>query len=64
MANNVIHLLTVNLTAAYHIKGIVNLYTVNFMIDTGVTVSLLNSRIWDEVKRPSDERIQWVGLHL
>ena len=34
MANDVIDLLTVNPTAAYHIKGIINLYTVNFMVDT------------------------------
>jgi len=54
-----IDLLTVNPTAVCHIKGFANLYTVNFMIDTGAAVSLLNSRIWDEVKRLSDELIQW-----
>lgn len=38
MASNVIDLLTVTPTTAYHIKGIVNLYTINFMIDTGAAV--------------------------
>lgn len=59
MASNVIDLLTVNPTTAYHIKGIVNLYIVNFMIDTGAAVSLLNFKIWDKVKMASDELLQW-----
>ena len=62
MANNVIDLLTVNPTAAYHIKGIINLYTVNFMVDTGEAVSLLDSKIWNRVKESSNELVQpWVG---
>ena len=59
LANDVIDLLTVNPTAAYHIKGIINLYTVNFMVDTGAAVSLLDSKIWNRVKKSSDELIQW-----
>ena len=59
MANDVIDLLTVNPTATYHIKGIINLYTVNFMVDTGAAVSLLDSKIWNRVKKSSDELIQW-----
>ena len=64
MANNVIDLLTVNPTAAYHIKGINNLYTVNFMIDTGAAVSLLDSKTWNRVKKPSHQLIQWSSPEL
>ena len=50
MASNIINLLTVNPTAAYHIKGFVNLYPVYFMLDTGAAVSLLNTQLWDVIK--------------
>ena len=53
-------MLTVNPAVAYHIKGLVDLYPVDFMLDTGAAVSLLNAELWDRVKGSCSELI---GLH-
>ena len=50
LVSNIINLLTVNPTAAYHIKGFVYLYPVDFMLDMGAAVSLLNTQLWDRIK--------------
>ena len=42
-------MLTVNPTAAYHIKGFVKLYPVDFILHTGAAVSLLNTQLWDRI---------------
>ena len=58
LASNVINLLTVNPAVAYHIKGLVDLYPVDFMLDTGAAVSLLNAELWDRVKGSCSELIE------
>ena len=58
LASNVINLLTVNPTVAYHIKGLVDLYPVDFMLNTGASVSLLNVEVWDRVKRSCSELVE------
>ena len=50
LASNIINLLTVSPTAAYHIKGFVNLYPVDFMLDTRAAVSLVNTQLLDRIK--------------
>ena len=43
MANNIVDLFAINPHAAFHINGVINSYTVHFMVDTGVAVSLLGT---------------------
>ena len=49
LTSNIVNL-TVNPTAAYHIKDFVNLHPVDFMLDTGAAISLLNPQLWDRIK--------------
>ena len=58
LASNVINLLNVNLTDAYHIKGLVNLHPVDFMLDTGAVVSLLNAELWNRIKGSCSELVE------
>jgi len=49
-ANVTIDLFAVNPYSAFYIKGLVNQYTVNFMLDTGAAVSLISSKLWHSLK--------------
>ena len=43
VANNIVDLFAINPHAAFHINGVINSYTVHFMLDTGAAVSLLGA---------------------
>ena len=53
MANNIVDLFAVNPHAAFHINGVVNSYTVDFMLDTGAAVSLMDTNTWNTIKGTS-----------
>ena len=53
MANNIVYLFTINPHAAFHINGVINSYTVHFMLDTGAAVSLLGTYTWNKIKGTS-----------
>ena len=46
-------MLPITLHVAVHINGIINSYTVHFMVDTGVAVPLLGTDTWNEIKGTS-----------
>ena len=46
MATDTTDLFAVNPHAAFYINGTINSYPVQFMIDTGVAVSLIDSNTW------------------
>lgn len=48
MANNVIDLFAVNPHAAFY--STINFYPVQFMIDTGAVVSLIDTDTWNKVE--------------
>ena len=53
MANNIVDLFAVNPHAVFHIKGVINSYTVDFMLDTGAAVSLMDTNTWNTIKGTS-----------
>ena len=53
MANNIVDLFAVNPHAAFHINGVINSYTVHFMLDTGAAVSLLSTDTWNVIRGTS-----------
>ena len=53
MANNFVDLFAINPHAAFHINGVINSYTVHFMLDTGAAVSLLGTDTWNKIKGTS-----------
>ncbi len=53
MANNFVDLFAINPHAAFHINGIINSYTVHFMLDIGAAVSLLGTDTWNKIKGTS-----------
>ena len=72
MANDIIDLFAVNPHVAFHIKAVINSYTVHFMLDTGTAVSLLSSDTWNKIKdtftltpwtNPELVRVSWGREH-
>ena len=53
MANHVIDLFTFNPHSAFYINGTINSYSVQFMIDTGAAVSLIDTSTWNKINGQS-----------